>query len=135
MNKKLQAVFQVRRNVIHSVPGDTVIKVAVDKMNEHNIGALIVKAENGEIEGIFTERDVMKKLASTDELVGHLPVKEIMTKKENLITIDGDETISEIMDIMVTRKIRHLPIVDKDGVLHGVIAMRDVFSLLLKDAE
>lgn len=135
MNRKLQEVFQVRDNVIYSVTGDTNIKDAVDKMNIHNIGALMVLSESGEIEGIFTERDVMRKLASTNELVGHLPVKEIMTNRDFLITVNGDESIAEIMDIMMIKKVRHLPIVDDKGVLHGVIAMRDVFKILLKDAE
>lgn len=135
MNRKLEEVFQVRDNDIYSVTGGTAIKDAVDKMNVHNIGALMVIAENGDIEGIFTERDVMKKLASTNELVGHLTVKEIMTKRESLVTIEGDESIAEIMNIMLSKKVRHLPIVDKEGILHGVIAMRDVFSILLRDAE
>lgn len=135
MNTELREVFQVRGNVIYSVTGDTTIKVAVDKMNIHSIGALMVIAESGTIEGIFTERDVMKKLASTDELVGHLTVKDIMTKRESLVTIEGDESIAEIMNIMLSKKVRHLPIVDKEGILHGVIAMRDVFKILLRDAE
>ncbi len=135
MNRKLEEVFQTRKNVIYSVTGDTTIKNAVDKLNIHNIGALMVISENGSIEGIFTERDVMKKLAATNELVGHLLVKDIMTKKESLIIINGDESIAEIMDLMLTQKVRHLPIIDKAGVLHGVIAMRDVFKILLKDAK
>ncbi|MBM4402889.1 MAG: CBS domain-containing protein [Candidatus Cloacimonetes bacterium] len=135
MNKKLEAVFQVRNNVIYSVTGNTAIKDAVDKMNVHNIGALMVVSKTNKIEGIFTERDVMKKLASTNDLVGHLPVKDIMTPKEKLVSITGDETISEIMDIMVTKKVRHLPIIDQNGILQGLVAMRDVFNILLKDAR
>jgi len=135
MNRKLQAVFQVRDNVIYSVTGETKIKDAVDLMNIHSIGALMVVAENGEVQGIFTERDVMKKLASTNELVGHLLVKEIMTPKDKLVYIDGDELVVEIMEIMMSKKVRHLPIIDNKGILHGVIAMRDVFRILLKDAR
>ncbi|MDP2173037.1 MAG: CBS domain-containing protein [Candidatus Cloacimonadaceae bacterium] len=135
MNKELQEVFQVRGNAIYSVTDDTTIKNAVDKMNIHNIGALMVLTENGEVAGILSERDVMIKLAATDGLVGHLLVKEIMTKRENLIVIEGDETVAEIMGIMTSKKIRHLPIVDTKGVLQGVISMRDVFSILLKDAN
>jgi CBS domain-containing protein len=135
MNRKLYEVAKVKGNVVYSVTGDTSIKKAVDVMNIHNVGALMVLSGNGGIEGIFTERDVMKKLASTDDLVGHLPVREIMTRKENLVLITGDETIVEIMEIMRSRSVRHLPIVDKDGVLQGVISMRDVLSILLKDAR
>ncbi len=135
MNRKLQAVFQVRNNVIHSVTGETTIKNAVDKMNIHNIGALLVISAKDKIEGIVSERDVMKKLASTDELVGHLPVRDIMTPREKLVTIEGDESVADIMKLMVDKKVRHLPIIDETGVLQGVIAMRDFIDILLNEAK
>ena len=135
MNRELKELFKVRDNVIHAVKGDTTIKDAVDVMNIHHIGALMVLDQNGQVEGIFSERDVMKKLASTNDLVGHLKVREIMTPKERLIYIDGEETVGEIMGIMTEKGVRHLPIIDSEGVLHGVISMRDIFRMLLKDAR
>ncbi|MBW6515748.1 MAG: CBS domain-containing protein [Candidatus Cloacimonetes bacterium] len=135
MNRELKELFDIRKNVIHAVKGDTTIKDAVDIMNIHHIGALIVLDDQENVIGIFSERDVMKKLASTNDLVGHLPVKEIMTPKENLITIDGEETIGEIMEVMTDKGVRHLPIIDKEGVLHGLISMRDIFRMLLRDAR
>jgi len=135
MNRKLEEVFKVRDQVIYSVTGDTKLKDAVDKMNQHSIGALMVISEQGDIEGLLSERDVMRKLASTYDLVGHLPVREIMTPKEKLVIAEGDETIAEIMELMVDKKIRHLPIIDSNGVLHGLISMRDIILILLHDAE
>lgn len=135
MNQKLKLLFKERGNVIHSVSGDTSIKKAVDIMNQHRIGALMVVNLDGEIEGIFTERDVMKKLASTDDLVGHLKVRQIMTDKDNLIVSDGNETIEEIMQLMTEKKIRHIPIVNKEGILEGIISIRDIIRMLLKDAK
>jgi len=135
MNRELRELFDVRKHVIHKVTGDTSIKNAVDILNIHHIGALIVVDDQDEVIGIFSERDVMKKLASTNELVGHLQVKEIMTPKENLISIEGDETIGEIMGVMTEKGVRHLPIIDKDGALHGLISMRDIFRMLLRDAR
>ena len=135
MNRKLEAVFQVRDKLVYSVTGDTNLKDAVDKMNVYSIGALMVISATGEIEGLMSERDVMKKLASTYDEVGHVTVREIMTKKENLVVIDGDELISEIMEIMVTKSVRHLPIIDSKGVLQGLISMRDIFTILLQDAQ
>jgi len=135
MNRELKELFKVRHNVVYSVTGDTTIKEAVDKMNIHHVGALMVVSENDEVEGILTERDVMIKLAATDELVGHLPVKELMTPKENLVVISGDEKLGEIMKIMTERHVRHLPIVDEFGTLHGVISIRNVLSMLLKKTK
>ena len=135
MNRKLKTLFEERDNVIHSVSGNHSIKEAVDLMNKYHIGALIVLDEGKNIEGIVTERDVMKKLAETDELVGHLKVKEIMTPKEKLIITDGECTIEEMMISMTEKKIRHMPIVGKDGKLWGMISMRDIIRILLADAK
>ncbi|MDO9577149.1 MAG: CBS domain-containing protein [Candidatus Cloacimonadales bacterium] len=135
MNKKLKILFKERGNVIHSVSGNTTIKKAVDIMNQHRIGALMVINFEGEIEGIFTERDVMKKLADTDELVGHLKVRDIMTVREDMIISNGNETMEEIMQLLAEKKIRHIPIVNEDGVLEGIISIRDIIRILLKDAN
>ncbi len=130
MNRELQELFKVRDNVVYSVTPETAIKDAVNKMNKHHIGALMVQKNSGEVEGILTERDVMKKLASTDDLVGHILVKEIMTPRKELIVITGNEKIGDIMEIMTQKGVRHLPIIDED-VLHGIIAMRDILKMLL----
>ncbi len=135
MNRKINELFKVKDNVTFTTGGDTTIKQAVDEMNAHHIGALPVVDKDGNLQGIVTERDVMWKLAGTYDLVGHVPVKDIMTKKENLIVISGDETIAEIMKIMVSNKIHHLPIVDNDFNLQGIIVIRDILEMLLKDAK
>lgn len=135
MNRKLKELFNGRKNVVYSVIGNTTIKQAVDTMNIHHIGALIVVAEDGSIEGIVTERDVMKKLASTNDLIGHVHVSDIMTPKENMIVISGDETIADIMKTMVDNKVRHLPIVDDEGNLVNIVAIQDILQMLLKDAR
>ncbi|MCF7920561.1 MAG: CBS domain-containing protein [Candidatus Cloacimonetes bacterium] len=135
MNKKLRVLFKQRGNVIHSVSGGTQIKDAVDLMNKHHIGALMVISIDGGIEGIITERDVMKKLASTDELVGHLEVREIMTPYEKLIYTTGDESLGDIMKLLTEKKVRHLPIVSQDGVLEGMLSMRDVIRMLLQESK
>jgi CBS domain-containing protein len=135
MNTRLKVLFKERGNVIHSVSGATPLKEAVDLMNRHHIGALIVINLEGHIEGIITERDIMKKLASTDELVGHLPVRDIMTPGEKVIYTHGDESIGEIMKLLTEKKIRHLPIVNQEGVLQGILSMRDVIRMLLSESR
>lgn len=135
MNRKLKVLFKERGDVIHSVSGSMPLKEAVDLMNQHHIGALMVINVGGEIEGIFTERDVMKKLANTDETVGHLPVREIMTPAEKVISTTGDESINDIMKLLTDNKIRHVPIVSQEGVLEGILSIRDVVRMLLKEAR
>lgn len=133
MNRQLKVLFKEQGNIVHSISGDATIKKAVGIMNKYRIGALIVLNFDGEIEGIFTEKDVMKKLASTDDLVGHLPVRSIMTPGEKLIIGSGNDTIDHLMNVMTEHNIRHIPIMDEDGVLQGILSMRDIIKILLED--
>ncbi len=134
MNRKLKVLFKERGNVIHSVSGATMLKEAVDIMNRFHIGALMVINLEGDIEGILTERDIMKKLASTAEQVGHLQVRNIMTPGEKLIVTTGNENIGDIMKLLSEKKIRHIPIINEEGVLEGILSMRDVIRILLNEA-
>lgn len=135
MNRKLKVLFREKGNVVHSVSGDTTIKNAVRILNKYRIGALIVLNSDSDIEGIMTERDVMKKLANTDDLVGNLLVRSIMTSKEKLIIGSGEDTLEHLMNIMTDNKIRHIPIVDKEGILQGLISIRDIIRFLLRDSK
>jgi len=135
MNKKLRVLFNEKKNVIHSVAEDATIREAVGIMNKFHIGALIVLDPDGMIEGIATERDVMILLGSTDDIVGHLPVNQIMTPKSKLIVGNGDDTIEHIMSIMRDNNIRHIPIIDESEVLQGVLSMRDIIRILLADSK
>ena len=134
MNKKLNDLLNSRNYVVHSVQSDNTIKAAVNIMNEFHIGALIVMDHKEEIVGILTERDIMKKLAATDDLVGHISVKSIMTPREKLIIGSGENTIEELMNTMMENKIRHIPIMDSENVLRGVLSMRDIIRFLLEDS-
>ena len=135
MNRRLKVFFDHKGNVIHSVSGDATIKMAVGIMNQYHIGALMVLNFDGLIEGIVTERDVMKLLGSTDEVVGHLPVRQIMTPKEKLIIGNGDDTIEHIMNMMKDNNIRHIPIINEFDELQGVLSMRDIIRILLADSK
>jgi CBS domain-containing protein len=135
MNRKLKVLFKEKGSFVHSVDCDTTIKKAVGILNKYRIGSLIVLNSDGDIEGILTERDVMIKLANTDDLVGNLPVRSIMTPKEKLIIGSGEDTLEHLMNIMTDNKIRHIPIVDKDGILQGLISIRDIIRFLLRDSR
>jgi CBS domain-containing protein len=134
MNRKLNELLKSHNYVVHSVKGDDTLKAAVNIMNKFHIGALLVLDDKDGIAGILTERDIMKKLAATDDLVGHTSVKSIMTPKEKLIIGSGENTIEELMGIMMENKIRHIPILDEDKTLRGLISIRDIIRILLEDS-
>lgn len=100
-------------------------------MASHDIGAVLV-CTGGEIEGILSERDyarqvILKGKASRDTRVG-----EIMST--DLVTVDPDRGIEECMALMTGRRIRHLPVVDRDELV-GLISIGDVVKALLSERE
>ena len=101
----------------------TTLREAAKLMVEWNVGCVIV-AEGPRCVGILTERDFLRLFSNNvnpDE-----PVERHMTK--NVITIREDASVNEAKNIMISQRIRHLPVVDYSNRLIGVISMRDVFE-------
>jgi len=106
---------------------------AIAKLNEKQIGALIVIDDAGEIAGIISERDILRAAFNTKaELCDHL-VKEIMTPKKDLITTEATESVAQVMHKMTEHKIRHLPVL-RGKELEGIVSIGDVVKHQLKQA-
>jgi CBS domain-containing protein len=104
-------------------PTVTVLEAA-QIMNARGIGAVLVLAE-GELVGIFTERDLMRRVVAEQRDPGRTPVGEVMTR--HLVTTRADITVEECASQMTTRRIRHLPVIGDAG-LAGVITIGDLMA-------
>jgi CBS domain-containing protein len=117
------------RSAVISVAPSTTVFEALQRMAEHNIGALLVM--NGDrLAGIFSERDyarkvVLRGLTSKDTTVG-----DLMTGK--VITVGPEWTADQCMALMTEHHIRHLPVLDGDRVL-GVISIGDAVKAVVDD--
>jgi CBS domain-containing protein len=99
----------VKDRKVYSIDvGGTVLEAARFMM-EHNIGALPV-LRNGELAGIFSERDIMNRVVAAGRMPGHTAVSEVMTANPRAVSLD--ETIEECLFIMHEFGFRHLPIVE-----------------------
>ena len=98
------------------------VRELIAMMAEHNIGALIVSADGDTIDGIVSERDVVRHL-HTDGTVVNNTVGAIMT--EVVETCAPESTLDELMEVMTNRRIRHVPVVE-DGRLVGIVSIGDV---------
>ncbi len=101
---------------------DALVHDAAQKMNKYGIGSLIVISE-GKLAGIMTERDVLKKLASSDGDLRKTKVSSVMTK--NVVMIEPDADLEEAVDAMTEYKIKKLPVVSQ-GKLIGIITATDI---------
>jgi len=112
----------VKDRKIYSIDAGRTVLEAARFMMEHNIGALPV-VRNGELAGIFSERDIMNRVVAVGRTPGLTAVSEVMTANPRAVNLD--ETIEECLFIMHEFGFRHLPIVDGKE-LKGLVSLRDV---------
>ena len=93
---------------------------------EMKIGALLVADEEENLLGIVSERDIMRQCHARADF-DKVTVGDIMTR--NLLTVDPEENIQEAMDVMINKKIRHLPVLHK-GKIEGLITVRDILHAM-----
>jgi len=117
---------------VATVRPDQTIGQAIDSLAEHRVGALIVSPDGSSIEGILSERDVVRALSGNPSGVLDAPVSTIMT--ERVLTCGPTETVEQLMGTMTKHRIRHLP-VEVDGALGGVVSIGDVVKWRLLELE
>lgn len=119
------------RSVITGSAMETVQSVA-QKLAQHRIGAVVVVDEKGAISGIVSERDIVRALAEHGAKSMALPVSGVMSKAVKTCKV-GDSEI-ELMALMTTHRIRHLPVVD-NGKLAGMISIGDIVKFRIEAIE
>jgi CBS domain-containing protein len=114
----------MRVKLVTAKPDDSAAD-AIRRMLESNVGSIVVCEENAPV-GIFTERDVLR-LAGEGADFEHTPLRRAMTPRP--LTIGAGDNILDAAQLMGSRKLRHLPVVE-DGNLVGIVSMRDVLGYL-----
>jgi CBS domain-containing protein len=96
----------------------------VNSLNSHHVGALVVSSDGKKIDGIVSERDVVRAMpGKLDQLIG-MHVRDIMTAEVHTCT--AESTVAELMKMMTELRIRHVPVIDADGVLISIVSIGDV---------
>jgi CBS domain-containing protein len=127
----VQAILDIKGHDIVSVSVDTRLSDAIALLNERKIGAVLVMKE-GRIEGILSERDIVRVLGMRGAAILEEPVGAAMTAK--VVTCRGSETASAIMEKMTNGKFRHLPVIENDRII-GLISIGDVVKWRVHEYE
>jgi CBS domain-containing protein len=109
-----------------SVPIDATAERAIRMMLDRHVGAVAVVDEKRRVAGIFTERDVLRRLSLSERDPRTTSVREVMTTPVELAT--RATSPGEALATMVERHYRHLPIVEDDGQLLGMLSIRNVLQ-------
>jgi len=110
------------RQVVTIAP-DATVKDAAKIMSDHHIGAVMVVKSDGEIAGIFSERDVMRRVVAEGRDASRTQVREVMTTSVAVCTTKT--SLDEVRTLMREKKIRHMPVVE-EGKLVGIISLGDL---------
>jgi CBS domain-containing protein len=111
---------------------ETTVATLLDLLAEHRIGAVVVSAD-GRVDGIVSERDVVRALRTAGAALLDAPISTVMTS-DVVVTGPGD-TVEDMMRLMTDRRIRHVPVVTQDGRLAGIISIGDVVKSRIDELE
>lgn len=117
------------RNVV-SINPDVSIREACVLMAERKIGATIVM-DGKKLVGMFSERDLLNRVTAKNIDPDKAKISEVMTSP--VITITSNTSFNDALYIMTSKHIRHIPVVDSDGELEGMVGIRDLLQAVLND--
>ncbi len=115
----------VRGQELAQLPNDSTIREAARYMVEHGVGSVLVM-EGGTLRGIFTERDALRIFVATRRNPDYTRLSDVMTGAPQ--TLPPDASPQDAAQRMAAGKFRHLPVVDEDGRVLGVVSQRDLIA-------
>ena len=128
MQRKVAGILEEKGTEIWSVASSDSVFSALETMAEHNIGAVLV-LDGADLRGILTERDYARKVKLQALGSNDTPVGQIMTTVVH--TVVPTATVAECMQLMTDERVRHLPVVDDDGRLVGMVSIGDVVKAMI----
>lgn len=114
----------IKEKQVEIITAQQGVQYLLQCLKTFNVGAMVVSEDGKVIDGIVSERDVVRSLSSKEVKIEDLLVKDIMTV--DVYTCKPDATVAEIMSMMTAKRIRHVPVVDDNGQLLSIVSIGDV---------
>jgi CBS domain-containing protein len=129
---RISDVLRIKGNTVITVTPDTDVRRLLAILAEHRIGAAVVSRDGNTVDGIVSERDVVRALADRGDPVLAGPVSAIQTT--TVFSMEPDAELDDLMRLMTDRRIRHLPVMH-DGRLLGIVSIGDVVKSRIDELE
>jgi CBS domain-containing protein len=128
----VRRILETKGRDVVTIDPETTVAEAVQVLAERRIGVLVVTGPDGSLQGILSERDVVRLVAGggTDALSGR--IADVMTR--DVTTATEETTVDEAMEVMTRRRFRHLPVC-VEGRLVGIVSIGDVVKRRIEAAE
>ena len=127
----VSALLARKGDWVITISPDATVFDTIGRMVEQNVGAILV-TERGEVRGIFTERDYLRRIALQGRTSRETKLHEVMTT--DLVTVDPDTEVDVCLQLMTEHKIRHLPVL-RDGHLAGIVSIGDCVRARLEEVH
>jgi CBS domain-containing protein len=124
METPISTLLAEKNDTVYCVSPSDTVQDAVLVMNDHHIGSVVV-IDEGQLVGIFTERDVLRRVVEGDLDSAKTLVSQVMATE--VTTVSPSTRFHEAMDLITTRRHRHLPVMD-EGRLVGLVSVRDILQ-------
>ncbi len=128
----ISAILSAKGDRVATIKPDDRVAEAIDMLAEWGIGALVVSSDKKTIEGIISERDVVRSFAKDQEWTFRLRVADIMTA--NVITCSPTDSVDDLMTLMTENRIRHVPVTN-ENILVGIVSIGDIVKQRMKTLE
>ena len=132
MSASVRSILEVKGRDVVTVGPNVTLAEAARTLDEHKIGAVVVVGMESRIVGIFTERDLVRSIARSGAGGLDQPVSAMMTA--NVYRCNEASTVNELMEVMSSRRFRHVP-VEENGRLCGIISIGDVVKSRIREVE
>jgi CBS domain-containing protein len=129
---RISDILRVKGDEVVTVAPDADVRALLAVLAEHRIGAVVVSTDGRRVDGIASERDVVRAIALRGASVLDEPVTAIHTAEVR--SVSREALVEDVERLMTERRFRHVPVVE-DGVLHGVVSIGDVVKFRIDELE
>jgi CBS domain-containing protein len=129
----VETILSIKGAEVATINKGSSLADAAAGLRDHRVGALVVSDDGRHIDGIVSERDVVRALADHGGGALSRTVHSVMSTE--VVTCRAKDSVDALMATMTARRIRHLPVVDGDGLLTGIISIGDVVKARVGELE
>jgi CBS domain-containing protein len=130
---KVESILQAKGRSVETISPDADLRLVVHKLASRGIGSLIVSVDGRHVDGIISERDVVRGLNRHGQRFLEQRARDVMSR--NPPTCSRGQSLQDVMEVMTRTRHRHLPVVESDGSLSGIISIGDVVKHRLGEME
>ena len=130
---KLDSILNLKGHDVATITPDKTVADVVASLAKNCVGALVVSRDGRSVDGIVTERDIVRTLGANGPSVLEQPVSTIMTA--SVQCAPASAAVSDLMALMTERRFRHVPVIDEDNQMIGIVSIGDIVKNRLGELE